>query len=190
MFLLDGKRIAEGTPFRRDDRTYTEAWWRTSSTAEKQAAGLVELPDPPRPDERYYYVTDDPADPTRLLVTPKPLEEVKLARKAELAAWRYAAETAGVKAGGVQIATDRDSQALIDSLQRALADGLIPSVRFKTASGRVVTMTTADATAVRQLVVQHVQRCRAVEADHAAKIDALTRVEEVIAYDIGTDWPA
>lgn len=118
------------------------------------------------------------------------LGQAKAEALARLAAHRYERETAGIVINGVAIQTDRDSQALIDALQRSLADGIVSSVAFKTAAGQIVNADISTATAIRNAVVLHVQACRSKEAEHAQAVAALTSIASVDAYDVTTGWPA
>lgn len=120
----------------------------------------------------------------------KPLADVLAARLAALATYRYDREVAGITVGEYAILTDRESQGLVDSLQRSLADEVISSVNFKAASGQIVACNLALATAIRNAVVLHVQGCRNAECAHAIALAELETAAEVAAYDITADWPA
>lgn len=95
---------------------------------------------------------------------------------------RYGAETNGIDIGGSTIATDRQSQALINgAFNLAQAD---PNTvfRFKTADGFM----TLDAAAIQIIAIEvgrHVQACFAKEADVVASIasGSITLREQVAA---------
>ena len=57
MFLLDGKRLPLDKPFKHAGISYPASWLRLTTLAEKQAIGIVEVPDPPNPsyDQRFYW---------------------------------------------------------------------------------------------------------------------------------------
>jgi hypothetical protein len=59
MFLLDGKVLQIDTPFNHNGIQYPANWLRLTTIEEKQAIGITEVPDPVRPDERFYYVNTD-----------------------------------------------------------------------------------------------------------------------------------
>lgn len=122
------------------------------------------------------------------------LEEIIGRRLNALAALRFEKETAGLtlSLGGqeVLITTDRDSQGLVDSLQRCLADGVIASVEFQAANDVIVTVNPALALALRTAVVLHVQACRGNQAEHARAIMDLESAAAVLAYDFTGGWPA
>ena len=109
-----------------------------------------------------------------------PLEDVKAAKKSEIAAARYAAEIAGVTVGGVVVRTDRESQALITGAAlKATQDGTY-SCTWKAESG-FVTLNAGTIIAVADAVRTHVQACFDAEAAKCALIDAAQTVEDVEA---------
>ena len=77
MFLLDGKQLRPGRPFTGTDGTqYPANWLRLTTLAEKQAIGIVEVPDPIPVDNRFYWdhnipksLTDIGPDPVSGIVT-------------------------------------------------------------------------------------------------------------------------
>ncbi len=115
---------------------------------------------------------------------------VAASMKARLAAYRYERETGGMTVNGIAILTDRDSQGLIDSMQRLLADEVIASVRFKSAAGTLIACNLALATALRSAVGVYVQGCRNKEADHAEALAELDTAQERAAYDFTAGWPS
>ena len=108
------------------------------------------------------------------------LAAAKTAKKAEIAANRYAAEIAGVTVGGVVVRTDRESQALITGAAlKATQDGTY-SCTWKAESG-FVTLDASTIIAVADAVRTHVQTCFDAEAAKCALIDAAQTVEDVEA---------
>lgn len=75
MFLLDGKVLQPGVAFEHDDISYPANWLNLSTAAEKAAIGITEVPDQARPDDRFYWVTEN-ADGT-YTATPKDLAGLK-----------------------------------------------------------------------------------------------------------------
>lgn len=58
-FLLDGKTIQQGVPFTdKDGNQYPANWLNLSSLEEKEAIGIVEVPDPVLADDRFYWNGD------------------------------------------------------------------------------------------------------------------------------------
>ena len=74
MFLLDGKVLPLDTPFKHAGISYPATWLRLTTLQEKEAIGIVEVPDPPNPsyDQRFYWGYDAdghliPKDHTQLV---------------------------------------------------------------------------------------------------------------------------
>ena len=59
MFLLDGKRLQPGTAFTHGGIQYPANWLNHASQQEKQAIGITESTEQSRPDDRFYWVTDN-----------------------------------------------------------------------------------------------------------------------------------
>ena len=59
MFLLDGKRLPQDTPFTQNGIQYPANWLNLSSLEEKEAIGITEVAQQTRPDDRFYWVTDN-----------------------------------------------------------------------------------------------------------------------------------
>lgn len=58
-FLLDGKTIQQGVPFTdKDGNQYPANWLNLSLLEEKEAIGIVEVPDPVLADDRFYWSGD------------------------------------------------------------------------------------------------------------------------------------
>lgn len=175
-FQLPGGRIvALDQEFVHDGVNYPADWLRRASPADRDALGLIELPPEPAFDERWYIAPGEA----------RPLEAIKAARLAELAALRFGNETAGVSG----LRSDRESQALLTGA--ALAASLDPeyTVDWKSTAG----WTTLDAVqllAAAQTVRGHVQACFSNERGLAAAIDAAEDMDAVLAIDLGQGWPS
>lgn len=59
MFLLNGIKFNPYTSFEHDGIQYTSNWFRSASPAEKEDLGITEVPDPVRPDERFYFAQEN-----------------------------------------------------------------------------------------------------------------------------------
>ncbi len=116
------------------------------------------------------------------------LEDVQAARIAALEAFRYARETAGLTLGGMTIATDDRSKALIAGAYSAALAEVVTSFKWKTPAG-FVALDAAQVIAAAEAVAVFVQACFSNEADHRAAILALESAEAVAAYDFSTGWP-
>ena len=104
------------------------------------------------------------------------LQDARDSKKAEIAAARWEAETAGIDG----IKTDRESQALITGAAlKAMQDNTY-SCRWKTESG-FVELTSLQITAVADAVRAHVQGCFDHEAELLPLIEAAESLEELAA---------
>lgn len=75
MFLLNGKALAIDTPFEYEGVRYPANWLRLASMEEKASIGITEVAEETRPDDRFYWVTDN-GDGT-YTSTPKDLDALK-----------------------------------------------------------------------------------------------------------------
>lgn len=75
MFILDGQPLNPDLPFEHDGIQYPANWLRLATPEERQAIGITEVPDYPRPDDRFYWVTQNP-DGTYTAI-PKDLNQLK-----------------------------------------------------------------------------------------------------------------
>lgn len=75
MFILDGQPLNPDVPFEHNGIQYPANWLRLATPEERQAIGITEVPDYPRPDDRFYWVTQNP-DGTWNAV-PKDLTQLK-----------------------------------------------------------------------------------------------------------------
>lgn len=114
-------------------------------------------------------------------VVPETLETAKAKKLAEIAAWRYGVETAGVSLGGATIRTDRESQAQITGAYTSLKNGLLTSVNWKDANGQWVALTLAQIEPIAAAVAQHVQSCFNAEMSLANQVNAAQTIEAVNA---------
>lgn len=122
-------------------------------------------------------------------VIPTPtLAEAITAKLAALAAYRFGRETGGINVNGINVLTDRESQATLTGAYVAVQLNPTRLIDWKASDG---TWTQIDKTTVEFLanaVADHVQGCFSVEKSKAAEIQALTTVEAVLAYDVTVGW--
>jgi len=111
---------------------------------------------------------------------PMTLDEAKIAKIAEIAAARFAAETGGIVVGGAEIRTDRESQAMITGAALKAMQDEAYVCKWKTEAG-FVEMTSPQILAVADAVRAHVQSCFDHEADLVALIDAAGTLEDLEA---------
>lgn len=88
MFILDGQTLNPDLPFEHDGIQYPANWLRLATPEERQAIGITEVPDYPRPDDRFYWVTQNP-DGTYTAI-PKDLAQLKKEWSAQVDATAYA----------------------------------------------------------------------------------------------------
>ena len=88
MFKLDGKTLPQGVPFTHNEIQYPANWLNLSTPEEKLAIGITEVAEQARPDDRYYWVTDN-GDGT-YSTTDKDLDQLKATEIAKVNAAAYA----------------------------------------------------------------------------------------------------
>ena len=106
------------------------------------------------------------------------LEAAKSAKRAEIAAARWAAETAGIDVNGFTVRTDRESQALITGAALKAMQDSEYSCRWKTESG-FVELTALQISAVADAVRTHVQGCFDRESELCGLIDKAESPDEL-----------
>ena len=106
------------------------------------------------------------------------LEAAKSAKRAEIAAARWEAETAGIDVNGFTVRTDRESQALITGAALAAFADPDYTCQWKTEAG-FVSLDSVQIKAVAQAVRAHVQSCFDREAELLPLIEAATSPEEL-----------
>ena len=104
------------------------------------------------------------------------LQDARDSKKAELAAARFEAETAGIDG----IKTDRESQALITGAALKAMQDSTYSCRWKTESG-FVELTAPQILAIADAVRAHVQSCFDREAELLQLIEAAESLERIDA---------
>lgn len=110
------------------------------------------------------------------------------ARKAELAAIRYAKETGGIVVSGAPIATDRDTQAKLIAVRIKAKENASYTVNWKTAGG-FVSLDAATIIAIADAVSAHIQACFDREAVLTAAIDGAADQAALDAIDLNAGWP-
>lgn len=111
------------------------------------------------------------------------LDALKEAALSALAELRYHREVAGITLGnGMQIATDRQSQAMLASAYQSLSNGLMADTDWKSATGWV-TVTQTELEPLATAVAQHVRACFKAERAVAGVIDQST-ADELLELDL------
>lgn len=109
---------------------------------------------------------------------------------AALADRRYRAEVGGITVGGVAIATDRRTQAVLTSAYVKASQSVSYEIsNWKSPSGVFSSLTSAQIIATANAVMDHVQDCFDNEATLSAAITSATTAAELAAVDIESGWP-
>lgn len=121
---------------------------------------------------------------------PEPtLSETRAAKLADLAARRYEAETGGITVFGMEVRTDRESQALVLGLIRRLEESPAGTTqRFKAVSGWVM-VDLPTIKAVGLAIGTHVGLCFDREGQLAEEIGLAGTQADLDTIDIDADWP-
>jgi len=117
------------------------------------------------------------------------LEESQAAMLAQLAAIRYRRETGGIVVSGVPVATDRESQAIVDRIVKAYDDGDITGdVDFKSPGGWV-SIGEATIRTIKAAGAQHVQACFSRERTLSTAITNSEDHDDLDLIDMEAGWP-
>jgi len=76
MFILDGRPLPLDTQFTVDGITYPPNWLRLASPEDRARIGITEVPDQPRPNDAFYWVSG-PDDQGNYTAIPKDLDMLK-----------------------------------------------------------------------------------------------------------------
>lgn len=114
------------------------------------------------------------AEPT----PPPPPTEADLIAYAADARWRK--ETGGITVGGVPIATDRESQAMLTGAHAYVQANPTATIKWKSEAG-FVELTAEQITALALAVGAHVQACFAKEAEVVGSIGSYPTKESIDA---------
>ena len=173
-----------------DDVQYPSNWLRGVDTATREALGFVPVTVGAKPDERYYWVTEERNGPDITYTgIAKDLDQVKKLILTDLAAKRYQVEVGGMELNGSVIATDRETQSKISGAVSAVAAGLPAPLTWKGPQG-FITLDAPTLTAIALAIASHVQACFVNEAVHTEEINNKSTVADLLAYDYSTGWPA
>ena len=87
-YILDGKQLPLDVPFEHNEIRYPANWLRLSTQEDRDALGITWQDEYPRPDDRFYWVTENP-DGT-YTATPKDLDMLKATWSAQFKQTAYA----------------------------------------------------------------------------------------------------
>ncbi len=117
------------------------------------------------------------------------LAEARSAKLSALAAYRYDREVGGTLVGGVEVRTDRESQALLTGAAVAAMLNSEYEIAWKAVAGWV-TLDAASIIGLASAVRAHAQSCFDRERKLTQEIEAAMTVEELQAVDLTIGWPA
>lgn len=189
MFKLNGKtiRLDQDLTVGLDEEAITYPAASLADASTREALGIIEVPDEPRPDDRFYFVHDN-GDGT-FGKEPKPLEAIKALKAAEVAASRYNLEVGGITVGAVKVATDRQTQAMLSGALMVVTRNPAATIDWKGDNG-FVTLDAATVGALADAVGNHVQACFTAERAKVEALDALQDFDAVMAFDATVTLPA
>lgn len=197
MYLLNGQKINIDMPLVIDSIQYPPGFFRDPDS--RAAAGIVEVPDPVRPDERYHFITEN-GDGT-LNVTPKPIAIVRDMVWEWIKTHRDALMESGCSVGTDWFHNDVKSRSQWERMvnrtnAEAMADTdpyLISGqqVAWKTMAGAFVPLTAGIIRAVvAAFEVQEATIFIAAETHKAAIEHPAMDVPGIELYDWKAGWPA
>jgi hypothetical protein len=119
-----------------------------------------------------------------------PLEDLRAAKLAALAAKRWSVETGGVLVGGVLVRTDGNSQAKITgAVSLFQSDPNLLSIDWEAQPGVWVTLDAATMKVIGLAVGRHVQGCFGRAKALSVQILATADETALDAIDIEAGWP-
>lgn len=154
----------------------------------RAAANVVEIPDPARGDEAFYYNTEQDAAPY-LVVTPKPVESVREMLKARVKLLRDQKETEGFAYMGKMF--DSDERSVLRITQAALtamAMGPTFTIDWTAMDNSVVTLDQAAMVGMPAALAVYANNLHTVAKTKKAAIDAAD-FDTLLTYDVTTGWP-
>jgi hypothetical protein len=182
MFLLDGKRLTPGSAFEHNGIQYPANWLNHASLAEKEAIGIEEVTQQTRPNDEYYWVTDN--NDGTFTSTPKQLNDVpqtdETGNPVYVRVW------------------DSETQTMVDSSERAITKGLKSNkvAQIKTTANSLLAKT--DWMVIRKAerdvaIPSATVTYRAAVITEATRletaINAATTVEGLITVVQSANWP-
>jgi hypothetical protein len=124
-----------------------------------------------------------------------PLAQAQACALSQLAANRWAAQTAGITVDGILVDTTPESRTLVASARayadaQAAAGNTSVAVAFKQSNGQFAALTQAQIDAIDTAFGAYVEACFANEAVIAGQVAAAATVAAVQAISLDTGWPA
>lgn len=121
---------------------------------------------------------------------PAAVDVLKRRLQADVHALRLRVESGGIVVAGLSVATDRESQGLIqDALAGLQACPDMAPLSWRCADGAWAQVSLQQLQAMSTAVFRHVEGCFRAEASHVAAVAALQNDGDCQGYDINTGWP-
>lgn len=200
MFQLNGKKISIDIDLTigEGDAAITYPAGSLKSAELRASLGIVEVPDPVRPDERLFFVTEN--EDGSFNAEPRPRDQVTAPVWERIKARRDQAKAGGVKVGTKWYHTDTESRiqhlGLLKKAEAARATGggdstrlqaLGQDIRWKTMDGTFIFLTVKHAEDVFSAVTDLDAASFAAAETHKAAMNA---AENPFEYDFSAGWPA
>lgn len=136
---------------------------------------LLDITDYPQVAEGWGFVNGGFVDPTPTL------DELKAAKKAEIAAARYASAAGTISINGNLYHIDGNSQTAFLSTLAAFQAGALSSTIWKTADGRFVELSSTEFVQVVTIALAYINACFAAERSILEQVEAASSAGELAA---------
>lgn len=161
---------------------------RLDTPAIRAAANVVEIPDPVRGDDNFYYNTEQDAAPY-LVVTPKSVESIREVLKDKVKALRDQKETEGFAyMGKVFDSDERSVLRITQAALTAMAAGPTFTIDWTAADNSIVTLDQAAMIGMPAALAVYANDLHTTAKAHKVAIDAAD-FDTLKTYDITTGWP-
>jgi hypothetical protein len=181
MFIFNGKKIDISKDLIIDDVVHPAG---NLLNAELRAQlGITEVPDPIRPDERIYWVSEN--EDGTYTSTPKDWNMVTDPVWQMIKAKREFLKISGIKVGENWFKTDIESRQQYQDIC-AIGDSFDPVDNWSTMDGAVITMDYEKAKEIVKEISIFNQNVRSISQSHKVAMEASSNP---YAYDYSTGWP-
>ena len=161
---------------------------RLETAEQRAAANVVEIPDPVRGDESFYY-NQEIDDAPYLVVTLKPVESVREMVKARAKAIRQQMETAGFPYMGKTFDSDERSAIKINTaVQTAQVAGPAFTINWTAQDDTDVTMDQAAMFGMPAALATYANALHIAYRTHKAAINEAD-FDTLLTYDVNAGWP-
>lgn len=185
MFIRNGQRFDVYGAYVIDGESFGAGAFLDPAIRDRM--GVTIIPDPVRPDDRFYYITEN--EDGTLNVMAKPLDQVLPSINSQIKAHRdNLIQTGGAKVGADWFHSDTHSKT--QQIGLVMLGAAIPAgLKWKTMSGDFVALTQLLASQIFAAQVAQEQGIFAAAEGHMTALSALPDVEQIAAYDWKAGWP-